>query len=158
MKRLFRGTTIGIAIGVIIALIFSSIFARTAFHPVSPVSTMGRFYFEHLNELQIMLISVIIWALIGVSFSFGELIFSSSRKSLLFKTSLHFSLMFIIMLPLAILAGWFPLKLSAVLFFIIIYTVIYFIIWTIETKRNQNDINEINAMLSQRRNDKNEQR
>ncbi len=119
---------------------------------------MGRFYFQHLNELQIMLISVIIWALIGVSFSFGELIFSSSRKSLLFKTSLHFSLMFIIMLPLSILAGWFPLKLSAVLFFIIIFTVIYFIIWTIETKRNQNDINEINAMLSNRRNDKNEQR
>lgn len=158
MRRLFRGATFGISIGVIIALIFSSIFARTAFHPVSPVSTMGNFYFQHLSELQIMLISVIIWALIGISFSFGELIFSSSRKSLLFKTSLHFSLMFIIMLPLAILAGWFPLKLSAVLFFIIIYTVIYFIIWTIETKRNQNDINEINAMISNRKNDKNEQR
>ncbi|MGW7798420.1 DUF3021 domain-containing protein [Staphylococcus xylosus] len=158
MRRLFRGATFGISIGVIIALIFSSIFARTVFHPVSPVSTMGHFYFQHLSELQIMLISVIIWALIGISFSFGELIFSSSRKSLLFKTSLHFSLMFIIMLPLAILAGWFPLKLSAVLFFIIIYTVIYFIIWTIETKRNQNDINEINAMLSNRKNDKNEQR
>ncbi|WP_436946500.1 DUF3021 domain-containing protein [Staphylococcus xylosus] len=158
MRRLFRGATFGISIGVIIALIFSSIFARTAFHPVSPVSTMRHFYFQHLSELQIMLISVIIWALIGISFSFGELIFSSSRKSLLFKTSLHFSLMFIIMLPLAILAGWFPLKLSAVLFFIIIYTVIYFIIWTIETKRNQNDINEINAMISNRKNDKNEQR
>ncbi|MEB6299290.1 DUF3021 domain-containing protein [Staphylococcus xylosus] len=158
MRLLFRGATFGISIGVIIALIFSSIFARTAFHPVSPVSTMGHFYFQHLSELQIMLISVIIWALIGISFSFGELIFSSSRKSLLFKTSLHFSLMFIIMLPLAILAGWFPLKLSAVLFFIIIYTVIYFIIWTIETKRNQNDINEINAMISNRKNDKNEQR
>ncbi|MEC5301870.1 MULTISPECIES: DUF3021 domain-containing protein [Staphylococcus] len=156
MKRLFCGATIGIAIGVIIALIFSTIFARTAFHPVSPISTMGHLYFQHLNELQIMFISVIIWALIGISFSFGKLIFSNSRKSLLFKTSLHFSLMFIIMLPLAILAGWFPLKLSAVLFFIIIYTVIYFIIWTIETKRNQNDINEINAMLSHRRNDKNE--
>ncbi|SCU24477.1 membrane associated protein [Staphylococcus xylosus] len=158
MRRLFRGATFGISIGVIIALIFSSIFARTAFHPVSPVSTMGYFYFQHLSELQIMLISVIIWALIGISFSFGELIFSSSRKSLLFKTSLHFSLMFIIMLPLAILAGWFPLKLSAVLFFIVIYTVIYFIIWTIETKRNQNDINEINAMISNRKQDKNEQR
>ncbi|MGD6886687.1 DUF3021 domain-containing protein [Staphylococcus shinii] len=156
MKRLFCGATIGIAIGVIIALIFSTIFARTAFHPVSPISTMGHLYFQHLNELQIMFISVIIWALIGISFSFGELIFSNSRKSLLFKTSLHFSLMFIIMLPLAILAGWFPLKLSAVLFFIIIYTVIYFIIWTIETKRNQNDINEINAMLSSRKKDKNE--
>ena len=156
MKRLFCGATIGIAIGIIIALIFSTIFARTAFHPVSPISTMGHLYFQHLNELQIMFISVIIWALIGISFSFGELIFSNSRKSLLFKTSLHFSLMFIIMLPLAILAGWFPLKLSAVLFFIIIYTVIYFIIWTIETKRYQNDINEINAMLSSRKKGKNE--
>ncbi|MBO1206069.1 MULTISPECIES: DUF3021 domain-containing protein [Staphylococcus] len=151
MKRLFHGAIIGIAVGVMIALICSTIFARNEFHPVSPVSTMGEYYFQHLSELQIMFISVIIWSLIGITFSFGDLIFSNSKKSLLFKTSLHFSLMLIIMLPLAILAGWFPLKISAILFFIIIYTVVYFMIWFIETKRNQHDINEINDIISKRK-------
>ncbi|MCS5431180.1 DUF3021 domain-containing protein, partial [Staphylococcus aureus] len=75
---------------------------------------------------------------------------------LLFKTSVHFTLMFVIMLPLAILAGWFPLKVSALVSFIIIYTIVYFIIWSIEAKRNQNDINEINAMLSKRKGEKHE--
>lgn len=156
MKRLFHGITIGISIGVIVSLIFSVIFAHTAYHPVSPHSTMGHLYFKHLNDLQIMLISVTIWSLIGISFSFGSLIFSNSRKSLIFKTSFHFSLMFIIMLPLAILAGWFPLKISAILFFMLIYIIVYFIIWSIESQRNQHDINEINEMISQRKDDRHE--
>ncbi|MBO1919913.1 DUF3021 domain-containing protein [Staphylococcus xylosus] len=115
MKRLFHRATIGIAIGVIIGFIFSSILLAqlSSCHRYQPWDTS---IFNILNELQIMLISVVIWALIGVSFSFGELIFSSSRKSLLFKASLHFSLMFMLMLPLAILAGWFPLKLSEFVF------------------------------------------
>lgn len=151
MKRLFHGITIGITIGVIISLIFSTLFAKTAFHPVSPESTMGKFYFEHLTELQIMGISVIIWALIGITFSFGELIFSNTNKTLLTQTLLHFSLMLIIMFPLAILAGWFPLKISAILMFVIIYTIVYFIIWTIEKRRNQRYIDEINDMLAKRK-------
>ena len=138
-------------ISIIISLIFSTLFAKTSFHPVSPESTMGAFYFAHLNELQIMMISVAIWALIGITFSFGELIFSKTNKSLLTQTLLHFSLMFIIMLPLAILAGWFPLKFSAILMFVIIYTIVYFIIWTIEKRRNQRYIDEINDMLSRRK-------
>ncbi|MDT3984284.1 DUF3021 domain-containing protein, partial [Staphylococcus ureilyticus] len=156
MKRLLHGAITGIAIGVIISLFFSVVFSHTSFHPVSPVSTMGHLYFQYLSELQTMFIAVIIWALIGITFSFGALIFSSSRKSLLFKTSVHFTLMFVIMLPLAILAGWFPLKVSALVSFIIIYTIVYFIIWSIEAKRNQNDINEINAMLSKRKGEKHE--
>ena len=156
MKRLLHGAITGIAIGVIISLLFSTIFSHSSFHPVSPVSTMGHLYFQYLSELQTMFIAVIIWALIGITFSFGALIFSSSRKSLLFKTSVHFTLMFVIMLPLAILAGWFPLKVSALVSFIIIYTIVYFIIWSIEAKRNQNDINEINAMLSKRKGEKHE--
>ncbi|WP_436855511.1 DUF3021 domain-containing protein [Staphylococcus caeli] len=151
MKRLFHGVTIGITIGVMISLIFSTLFANTDFHPVSPESTMGKFYFEHLTELQIMGISVVIWALIGITFSFGELIFSNTNKTLLTQTLLHFSLMLIIMFPLAILAGWFPLKISAILMFVIIYTIVYFIIWTIEKRRNQRYIDEINDMLAKRK-------
>ncbi|NWK84979.1 DUF3021 domain-containing protein [Staphylococcus sp. GSSP0090] len=151
MKRLFHGVTIGITIGVFISLIFSTLFAHSQFHPVSPESTMGSIYFTHLSELQIMFISVVIWAFIGITFSYGSLIYSSSRKTLLFKTLTHFSLMLVIMLPLAILAGWFPLKFSAILLFIVIYTIIYIIIWGIETRRNQHDIDEINDMLSKRK-------
>jgi hypothetical protein len=55
------------------------------------------------------------------------------------------------MFPLAILAGWFPLKLSAIILFVVIYTIVYFIIWGIETRRNQQDIDEINTMLSKRK-------
>ena len=109
MKRLLHGAITGIAIGVIISLFFQLFF--TYFISSSlPVSTMGHLYFQYLSELQTMFIAVIIWALIGITFSFGALIFSSSRKSLLFKTSVHFTLMFVIMLPLAILADGFHLK------------------------------------------------
>ena len=48
------------------------------------------------------------------------------------------------MFPLGILAGWFPLRISVIIVFIFIYTTIYFIIWSIESRRAQRDVNEIN--------------
>lgn len=149
MKRLIHGATIGVSIGTMISLLFSFIFSHTQFMPVSPISTMGRFYYEHFTELQIMLISVLIWAFLGVTFSLGELIFSHTRLSIFKKTVIHFSVMLIVMFPLGILAGWFPLRISVIIVFILIYTMIYFVIWSIESRRAQRDINEINKIISE---------
>lgn len=150
MKRLIIGGMMGISIGVIASIIFSLMFSNARYHPVSPNSTMGTIYSNNLSEIQIMLVAVGIWSLIGIMFSFGSLIFTHLRFSIIKLTLMHFSLMIIVMFPLAILAGWFPLNLPSVSTFIIIFIIIYFIIWLIIKKHNQKDINEINSLISKK--------
>ncbi|MDK9847741.1 DUF3021 domain-containing protein [Staphylococcus saprophyticus] len=151
MKRLIIGCMTGISIGVIFSIIFSLVFANTKYQPVSPNSTMGQIYSNNLSEIQIMIVAVVIWSLIGIMFSFGSLIFTHLKFSIIKLTLMHFSLMLIIMFPLAILAGWFPLNLSSVSTFIIIFIIIYFIIWLIIKKSNQQDIYEINSLISKKK-------
>ncbi|MFQ3800724.1 DUF3021 domain-containing protein [Staphylococcus equorum] len=85
----------------------------------------------------------------GVTFSLGELIFSHTCFSIFKKTVIHFSVLLIVMFPLGILAGWFPLRISVIIVFILIYTMIHFIIWSIESRRAQRDVNEINKIISE---------
>ncbi|MES3642697.1 DUF3021 domain-containing protein [Staphylococcus saprophyticus] len=150
MKRLIIGSMMGISIGVIASIIFSLVFANTKYQPISPNSTMGTIYSNNLSEIQIMIVAIVIWSLIGVMFSFGSLIFTNLKFSIIKLTLMHFSLVLIIMFPLAILVGWFPLNLSSVSTFII-FIIIYFIIWLIIKKRNQQDINEINSLISKKK-------
>lgn len=155
MKRLIIGSMMGISMGVTISIIFSLIFAHTEYQPVSPNSTMGAIYSNNLNEIQIMIVAVVIWSLIGIMFSFGSLIFTHLKFSIVKLTLMHFLLMLIIMFPLAILAGWFPLNLSSISTFIMIFIVIYFIIWLIIKKHNQQDINEINSLIFKKKHPQN---
>ncbi|MEB7781265.1 MULTISPECIES: DUF3021 domain-containing protein [Mammaliicoccus] len=156
MKRLCNGAIIGISIGVIISIIFSLLFASGGYDPVNPHSYMGEIYFEYLDDIQIMIIAVCVWAMIGITFSLSTLIFTHLKYSRIITTILHFLIMLIIFFPLAILAGWFPFKVSAILIFFITFIVVYFIIWTILNKKNKKTINEINTYIKGKRVDQNE--
>ena len=150
MKRLLHGAITGIAIGVIISLFFQLFF--TYFISSSlPCLNNGSFILSIFKRITN---NVYRSYHLGINWYYIQFWSTHIFKVLenhYYLKHLALHLMFVIMLPLAILAGWFPLKVSALVSFIIIYTIVYFIIWSIEAKRNQNDINEINAMLSKRK-------
>ena len=151
MRGIFRSSMLGIIIGLALSLVFSFIFGHGHYYPQSPVSTMGHLYYAHLNEPMIMLISIILWALIGILFFVGGLLYERAEWSLWKITIAHFILMLGGFFPLAILAGWFPLKVAPIISFVIIYIVIYSIIWIIQYQRNKKSVAEINRALNQRR-------
>lgn len=153
MTRLLRGSTLGIALGVLISILFSLIFADGNYDPVNPYSFMGEIYNEHLTEIQTFIIAVVIWILLGITFSTSSLVFSHLRYTRVKTTMLHFIIMLFIFFPLAILAGWFPFKISAIVIFIIIFVVIYVVIWKILNTKNQKDIEAINKQLKKQRTD-----
>ena len=153
MTRLLRGSTLGIALGVLSSILFSLIFADGNYDPVNPYSFMGKIYNEHLTEIQTFIIAVVIWMLIGISFSTSSLVFSHLRFTRIKTTMLHFVIMLFTFFPLAILAGWFPFKISAIVIFIIIFVVIYVVIWKILNTKNQKDIEAINKQLKKQRTD-----
>lgn len=149
MKLLMNDFCIGVVIGTILSVIFSSIFGQGHYSPVSPVSLMGHLYETHLSEPMIMLIAVVIWGLIGVLFGLASMIYDASDWSLLKKTVLHIVICYIGFLPLAILAGWFPLTLADILFFTGIFIFVYAIIWVVNYFKNKALVDVINKELKQ---------
>lgn len=151
MKRILTGITIGIAFGTIISIIFSLLFASGQYNPVNPYSFMGVIYYNNFTNIQIMIFAVSVWSAIGVTFRLSSLIFTNLTFSRLVTTILHFIIMLCIFFPLALLAGWFPLKVSSILIFVIVFIVIYFIIWSILNQKNKREIDEINTSIKKRK-------
>lgn len=151
MKRILTGITLGIALGTIISIIFSLLFAGGQYNPVNPYSFMGDIYYSHFTNIQIMILAVLVWSAIGVTFSLSSLIFTNLTFSRFVTTVLHFIIMLCIFFPLALLAGWFPLKVSAILIFIITFIIIYFIIWQILNRKNKKEIEDINTSIRKRK-------
>ncbi|MEB5648619.1 DUF3021 domain-containing protein (plasmid) [Mammaliicoccus sciuri] len=147
MKRALLGILIGLSSGLVISIIFSLIFAKGQYEPVSPESTLGQYYYNHFTEVQVVIIATLVWACIGVTFSLGSYIFTHTDLTIVKTTILHFLTMLFIFFPLAILAGWFPIKLSALIIFFVIFIVVYIIIWSIVRSWTKRNIKEINSKL-----------
>src|SRR5699024_4038344 len=147
MKIILRGAMIGVVIGIIVSILNSYMFAEGVYYPMSPYSTSGAYFYEHLSETTTFVIALIVWSLIGIVSVLAGKIFMKEDWSILKMTATHFGTLFIFFLPLSILGGWYPLKLSAILSFIIIFIIIYFVIWAILLTINMYRIKRINNEL-----------
>ena len=147
LQSLTSGFMIGITIGIALSLIFSFIFGQGQYVPLSPVSTIGELYHQHLSEPMIMLLCVIIWGCIGILFTLTDFIFTQTDWSLLKMTLIHSILSYAGFLPLAILAGWFPLDILNFLVFTLIFMLVYLIIWMINYIKNKRFIDMVNQKL-----------
>ena len=147
MKKLIHAIQKGVLIGVIISIITSLIFLQGDYYPMIPVSFMGEVYYERFNETIVMLIAVGLWALIGILFTYGNNIFTKTDWSITKQTIVHFLVMLLLFLPLAILAGWFPINVGSIVSFIIIFIVIYVAMWIGTYQRNKHLVTEINSSL-----------
>lgn len=147
MKRAIIGILIGLSVGLLTSIGFSLAFGRGDYHPVSPVSSFGEIYYRHLSEIEVIMVAALIWACIGLTFSLGSYIFTHTDFTILKTTALHFSTMLLIFFPLAILAGWFPIKIAALIIFFSVFIVTYIVIWSIIRNLTKRRINEINSQL-----------
>lgn len=148
MNMILRGAKVGVIVGIIVSIINSYLFAEGVYYPMSPYSTSGAYFYAHVSETTTFIIALIVWALIGIVSIFAGQIFLKEDWSIFKMTATHFITMFIFFLPLSILGGWYPLKLGAILSFIIIFTIIYIIIWTTLLTINILRIKKINNELN----------
>ncbi|MGT2964910.1 DUF3021 domain-containing protein [Streptococcus acidominimus] len=146
MKRYLYSASLGITIGLSISLVMSASFGRGTYLPLNPSSTMGHYYLSHFNLVEIMGISVLIWAAIGLLFQVAEQIFDQDW-SLAKMTFVHFLITAIGFTSLAILAGWFPLNLFWLIFFEVLFVIIYLLIFLINYQSMKKRITTINQEL-----------
>ncbi|HEM2792704.1 DUF3021 domain-containing protein [Streptococcus suis] len=146
MKKYILSASLGIAIGTIISIITSAVFGQGTYLPLNPFSTMGAYYLSNFNQVTVMLICVAIWAAIGILFQLADKIFEQDW-SLLRMTATHFGITVLGFTPLGILAGWFPVKLGALLFFWFICVLIYALLFFLNHRKMERQIKDINGRL-----------
>ena len=140
--RSLIGFPLGISYGLFFSLIFSYLYKLDNYIPAPP-----NFIESFQRPLNAMLVSVIIWGLIGVVFSSTSIIFTDTDWSITKMTILHFILSYVLFVPLSILACWYPLSLKGILIFTIYYAIIYVIIWFLAMAKAKNDLKQINKKL-----------
>ncbi|WP_105207124.1 DUF3021 domain-containing protein [Streptococcus suis] len=146
MKKYILSASLGVSVGTVISIITSSIFGKGTYLPLNPLSTMGAYYLSNFNQVTVMLICVLIWAAIGILFQLADKIFEQDW-SLLRMTATHFCITALGFTPLGILAGWFPVKLGALLFFWLIFVLVYALLFLINYRKMERQIKDINGRL-----------
>lgn len=68
MTSLSKSLFISLIIGLSLSIIFSMISNGEHYYPLAPDSTFGQLYYQHFNGPTVMLLSIIIWLLIGMVF------------------------------------------------------------------------------------------
>ena len=84
MKNLKNSLFISLIIGLSLSLFFSMLFADGKYYPLNPQSTIGIWYYTNFTETTVMLISIILWLLIGVVF-FLEILSLNTQIGALLK-------------------------------------------------------------------------
>ncbi|MGI6781941.1 MAG: DUF3021 domain-containing protein [Acholeplasmataceae bacterium] len=143
---LIFGFLAGIGIGHIITIIVSAAITGNSYHVVVPdfLEMMGG------NEVLAATIAALVTGLLGLVFTFADIIWKKNEWSLLKRTIIFY---FVTVIP-TILAGtflrWFKFNIVSLLIFIGIFTVIFVIIWVIIYLLIRKEIKTINAKLSEK--------
>lgn len=148
IKRYIHAASLGISIGLLLSLATSAYFGAGEYLPLNPTSTMGQWYLTHLDSVGVMGISVAIWAMIGLLFATAEGMFQQDW-SLLKMTICHFLLVAVGFTGLGVLAGWFPLSISWIVFFEILFVFIYAIIFVFHYQSMKKKVDRINHYLKE---------
>ncbi len=148
MKKHLTNALIGIFIGILISSLVSLLYAPDTYYPLNPFSAVGQWLNQHqLHGAWVMLYCVLIWAAIGLLFSYAETIFHK-EWSLLRATLSHYALTLLGFVPLATLAGWFPAHLVFYLSLVVEFSLIYLLVWVISYRKNAKKVREINQLLT----------
>lgn len=116
----------GVLIGMAISIFFSYLSGTNTYYPSS-----STFMAQFASPLNALVVSIVLWALMGILFGFGAMIFEIKKWSTLKQTSVNFFVYYVVFSPLAVLAGWFPLTIMNFVIFTVIFIAIYALCWVI---------------------------
>lgn len=139
---LFSSIGIGEFFGLVMSLCFNYLFHSHDYYPSDPTFTN-----HFASPLDAMLVSVILWGLMGLVFGLGALIFDIKTWSLRTRTIVNFFIYYCGFTPLACLAGWFSLNLPNFILFTTIFIGIYILIWLFNYYSIKHELKKINQKL-----------
>ena len=152
MKRILRDIFVGIVSGQFIGFWMATLFSALAGANWTPSSPNWVAVFP--SPMAATVVSALLWWAIGILFAVSsDLIFTGSEWGITRKTVVHFCITFAGLLPLSLLAGWYPFGLSTVLSFLPIFIIVYACIWTAFRLSARHTVRMLNERIQARRQD-----
>lgn len=146
IMRSLLGFPIGIAIGQFITILISLGWASGDYVPCASrfVSIMG-------NEINAVILQTVLCGMLGTGFAASSVVYSLDHWSLVKQTGIYFSIISIIMLPVAYFAYWMEHSVVGFLLYFGIFVLIFAVIWIMQFGIGKYNVRKMNAKLSQKR-------
>lgn len=127
IRRSLLGIPFGITIGNLISILISLSLAHGYYTPCVPELTviMG-------NEINAVILQTILCGILGAGFAASSVIWEMDSWSIVKQTGIYFSIISLIMLPIAYFAYWMEHSVVGFLSYFAIFALIFIIIWVIE--------------------------
>ncbi|GAW64445.1 hypothetical protein FC65_GL001188 [Ligilactobacillus acidipiscis DSM 15836] len=142
LNHFFFGMPFGITYGLLVTLGYSYGRGDTFYQPAE-----ARFAEHFSSNLDVLLISIILWALFGSLFSVTALVFEIERWSLARQTLTHFATTVSGFMIIAYFAGWYPLDLASITSEIFVFVIIYLVVWGYSMLRAKRSVDAINKKI-----------
>ena len=140
--RSIIGIVVGISIGYLISIVTSLIWGQGYYTPCVPelIDTMG-------SEINAVLVQTLLYAVLGLTFGAGSLIWSKDSWSLAGQTVLYFLITVAVMLPTAYFLRWMEHSIAGFLIYLGVFAAIFLLIWLIEYSIIRRNIRKMNEKL-----------
>lgn len=149
--RSLLGFPLGLAIGYLITIIISLAFADGYYSPCVPelTTTMG-------SEINAVLLQAFLCGILGSGFGAASVIWELEDWGLVKQTGIYFSIISVIMMPIAFVSHWMEHSLKGILSYFGIFFIIFVIIWVIQYTIAKHNVKKINDVLYQKKDNRNE--
>ncbi len=142
IKRSLWGFPLGITLGYIITILISLGWANGYYVPCVPelISATG-------NEINAVILQTLLSGIIGTGFAASSVIWDIDNWSIVKQTGIYFSIISILMLPIAYLAYWMEHSVRGFLIYFGIFVFIFAISWITMYVVGKSNVKKMNAKL-----------
>lgn len=149
IMRSLLGFPIGIALGYLITIVGSLAWANGYYSPCVPelISAMG-------SEINAVILQTLLSGIIGTGFAASSVIWEIDTWSIVKQTGIYFSIISVLMLPIAYFAYWMEHSVVGFLIYFGIFVFIFVILWITMFVIGKNNVRKMNEKLSQTKDNK----
>ncbi|MHC5227073.1 DUF3021 domain-containing protein [Enterococcus sp. LJL99] len=146
VKKSFSGAMLGIFMGLVISIIFSYLNGSGFYYPSTP-----KFMEQFSNQSTAMVVSLLLWSILGGFPSGAALIFQVTDWSITKMTIVNFIFCYGSFISVALLSQWIKLDVLQIGTFTFIYISIYVAIWLFIMNSVKKQLVEMNQMIQERK-------
>lgn len=146
LLRGMLGFPLGLAMGYLITIFISLTVSDGRYYPCVPelAAVMG-------NEINAVLLQAVLCGILGAGFGACSVIWEIENWGIVKQTGIYFSIISVIMLPIAYVSYWMEHSLKGILGYFGIFVLIFAAVWIVQYTAAKHNVRKMNETLYRRR-------
>ena len=152
LLRGMLGFPLGLAMGYLITIFISLTVSDGRYYPCVPelAAVMG-------NEINAVLLQAGLCGILGTGFGACSVIWEIENWGIVKQTGIYFSIISVIMLPIAYVSYWMEHSLKGILGYFGIFVLIFAAVWIVQYTAAKHNVRKMNETLCRRRDAQNKE-